>query len=134
MANFDLLAFLLASEPGGVDSSFGIASLRPRTRSGGVRGLVLKKFMGWDGCRIGKVEKCLPQTLCHIVTSEKRGRNFKTCFQRLGCGSDPQDLSLDLLTVDDDNSLLIIHTTQRWRGETHAELRDLLQDRYRRIR
>lgn len=46
MTNLDLLAFLLASEPGGEDSSLGIASLRPRTRSGGVRGLVLKKFMG----------------------------------------------------------------------------------------
>ena len=46
MTNFDLLAFLLASEPGGADSSLGAASLRLRTRSGGVRGLVLKKFMG----------------------------------------------------------------------------------------
>lgn len=88
MTSFDLLAFLLASEPGGADSSFGIASLRPRTRSGGVRGLVLKKFMWWDDCRIGKVDKCAPQTLCRTVGKPRR--NFKTCLQTLGCESKPE--------------------------------------------
>lgn len=41
--------FLLDSFPGGPDSSFGMASRRPRTRSGGVRGFVLKKFIGRYG-------------------------------------------------------------------------------------
>ena len=39
------LTFLLVSPPGALVSRRGIASLSPRTRSGGVLGLVLKKFM-----------------------------------------------------------------------------------------
>lgn len=37
--------FLLLSVPGGPTSSLGSASRSPRTRSGGVRGLDLKKFI-----------------------------------------------------------------------------------------
>jgi hypothetical protein len=39
------LTFLLVSPPGALVSSRGIASLSPRTRSGGVLGFVLKKFI-----------------------------------------------------------------------------------------
>ena len=51
-----LLTLRRTSPPGAPDSSLGIASLSPRTRSGGVRGFVLKKFMVDDGEGGGRTE------------------------------------------------------------------------------
>jgi hypothetical protein len=48
--------FLLVSLPGAPLSSLGMASLKPLTRSGGVLGFVLKKFME---DRLGESEKVL---------------------------------------------------------------------------
>ena len=48
------LTLLLVSPPGGPASSLGSASRRPRTRSGGVRGFVLKKFMVAGKCGGGR--------------------------------------------------------------------------------
>jgi hypothetical protein len=47
----DFRTFRRVSPAGALVSSFGIASLNPRTRSGGVRGFDLKKFM--VGARVG---------------------------------------------------------------------------------
>lgn len=41
----NLRTFLRVSPPGALVSNFEIASLSPRTKSGGVRVFVLKKFM-----------------------------------------------------------------------------------------